>query len=130
MGHSKAACCETKKFTTALKLQIILLSLLVTCAAALFCLPAKNAYADEIEIDGVTYEYTTTSVEGQAWITKISTSKSTVVVPEKINGLYVYVIDLYDGVNTALSSNVTSLDVSRCSELFELECNAAYLDTL
>ena len=40
---SEAASCETKKFTTALKLQTILLSLLITCAAALFCLPAKNA---------------------------------------------------------------------------------------
>ena len=46
--RSEAICCKNRRFSTALKIQIVLVSLLVTFAAALFCLPAKNAYAGEV----------------------------------------------------------------------------------
>ena len=127
-GHSKAVCCETKKFTTALKLQIILLSLLVTCAAALFCLPAKNAYADEITIDGVTYSYEILEEDpvggvdpdevGTVLICNIWTDKASVVVPERIANRYVTRIGIYGGETEDCSSpGIVSLDVSNCSAL-------------
>ena len=144
-GHSKAFSCETKKITTALKLQIILLSLLVTYAAALFCLPAKNAYAVETEttiIDGVTYEYAAAEnygnplPSGTLLIIGISTKDSSVVVPEEIAGRYVSGICVsgkagsYSGEGF-FSANIISLDVSNCSKLIELSVqstNVASLD--
>ena len=147
-GHSKAACCETKKFTTALKLQIILLSLLVTCAAALFCLPAKNAYAGAYigkpetvttTINGVTYTYekwayndsglpeeADSTIAGyDAWITVIaSNSVSSVVVPEKIDGATVVTIGLveYDG------GIQTNSDGTIAGTSCEIGPNISYLD--
>ena len=59
-NRSETACCENRRFLTALKFQIVLVSLLVTFAAALFCLPAKNAYAEEITVGGVCYTKTAT----------------------------------------------------------------------
>ena len=56
-GDFKVKSRETKKNTTALKTQIILLSLLIICTAALFCLPTKSTYADEIGIDEDTFSY-------------------------------------------------------------------------
>ncbi len=160
-GHSKAVCCETKKFTTALKLQIILLSLLVTCAAALFCLPAKEAHAaydankgftyhfdsclwDDTEtrkatVDGVTYTYewyvreavADTIYEPEAYITSIESSTvDSVVVPEKLDDAYVRGIGTADvadgicsifgahaGITCNIGANISSLDLSRCSQL-------------
>ena len=164
-GHSKAACCETKKFATTLKLQIILLSLLVTCAAALFCLPVKNAYAVIVSgpdtktttIDGVTFTYDEYGVvedgsdlDGSiakfiAVITAIkSESVTSVIVPERINNATVQRIGYLEcdetiyyaedgsaiGTPCDIGSNISYLDISRCSEIVSFHSENNNLTTL
>ena len=125
---SETTRCENKRFSTALRIQIVLALFLVAFTAALFCLPAKNAYAAETTIDGVAYTYTSES--GYITIEEISSDYATsVTVPEKIDGSYVY--GLHKGYNysaheydsISISDNITSLDVSNCSELERLVCS-------
>lgn len=126
---SEAVCCENRRFSTVLKLQIVLASLLVAFAAALFCLPAKNAYAlDDLEtelevttIGNATYSYLTWTYEGEEYaeIRKIESKSPSVTVPDKIGNAYVNTIaEHYDGQGSCeISPLITSLDISNCSRL-------------
>lgn len=132
-----------------LKLQIIFFFLLITFSVALFCLPAKNAYADEeiqdeVTIDGVTYERFIPTSEWLEYFYGItgeqccvifgiqSNSHSMIAVPEKLDGYYVIAAGTTaDGyLKLELESNVVSLDVSKCSKLHELLIGDGNLSSL
>ena len=132
--RSEAICCKNRRFSTVLKLQIVLASLLVAFAAALFCLPAKNAYAntstfiDSATIDGVTYEYFVHERMADSYgvkscaITGVQSNGHTAIsVPEKINDYYVCGFGTYfDGESPIEIKNNESVNLSKCSQLREV----------